>query len=254
MTTIPITYRYKLIIEYVGTNISGWQYQSNALSIQQIIQEAIYNFSGETAILHAAGRTDAAVHAYGQVAHFDLSRYFTTHRVMQAINHFVRPHLVGIIDCEIVDHNFHARFSATGRHYLYRIINRSGKVIIDHDRAWWIKQSLDIDRMREGAMYLIGKHDFTSFRATQCQAKSPVRTLSTLDIVKHGDNINIYISALSFLHHMVRNIVGSLVLVGNGKWQPQDIKIALEARKREAAGATAPAHGLYFLKVDYQAL
>jgi tRNA pseudouridine38-40 synthase len=170
---------------------------------------------------------------------------------MEGINHFARPQPVGVTACEIASPDFHARFSAKARNYVYRIINRQGRVFIDQDRVWWIKHKLDVEKMREGAEYLIGNHDFTSFRAKICQAKSPVKTISKIEITQIDEEIRIYISAPSFLHHMVRNIVGSLVLVGNGKWLPQDIKRTLDARDRAAAGTTAPACGLYFLKVDY---
>jgi tRNA pseudouridine38-40 synthase len=244
--------RYKLILEYVGTGLAGWQYQNNSISVQQIITEAISSFSGEVVVLHSAGRTDAGVHAIAQVAHFDLVKYFDPFQVMQAINHFVRPHLIGVVKCEIVSQDFHSRFTAIKRYYVYRITNRPGIVVIDKDRTWWIRQPLNIDSMHEGAKHLIGNHDFTSFRAKHCQARSPMRTLDSIEIIKDHDEIKIYVSAPSFLHHMVRNIVGSLVLVGMGKWTSDDIKIALNAKKREAAGPTAPACGLYFLKVDYK--
>ena len=244
-------YRYKIIIEYIGTGIKGWQRQNGSVSVQQILEEAIYCLSKTYVTVHAAGRTDSGVHALGQVAHFDLPNYYDPYRLMQSINHFVRPYLVGVIDCIIVSDDFHARFAAIARHYVYRIINRKSPSIIDADRTWWVKAELDVEAMKKGAAYLIGKHDFTSYRAKSCQAKSPIRTLSKLDIIKDGNEINFYLSAPSFLHHMVRNIVGSLVLVGLHKWQPENIKIALEAKKREAAGVKAPANGLYFVKVDY---
>ena len=244
--------RYKLTIEYVGTGLAGWQYQNNSTSVQQIITEAIYSFSGEKVILHSAGRTDAGVHAIGQVAHFDSVKYFDPFKIMQAINHFVRPYLIGVTYCEAVSQDFHSRFTAIKRHYLYKIINRSGVVVIDKDRVWWIRQQLDIQAMREGANYLIGKHDFTSFRAKHCQAQSPIRTLDSIEIIKENFEVKVYVSAPSFLHHMVRNIVGSLALVGLGKWTPTDIKTALDVKERAAAGPTAPACGLYFLRVDYK--
>jgi tRNA pseudouridine38-40 synthase len=251
LTTMLETFRYKLTIEYLGTNISGWQRQKGLISVQQLIEEAICDFSGERATVFAAGRTDAGVHALGQVAHFDLFKYYEPYRIMQAINHFLRPNLVGIISCQNVDDIFHARFSAKARHYLYKIINRNSPIIIDSGRAWRIKAPLDIESMKIGASYLIGTHDFTSFRASCCQAQSPIKTLSQLEIKKSGEAINFYFSAPSFLHHMVRNIVGTLSLVGLGKWQPIDVKLALEAKDRKAAGLTAPPYGLYFVKVDY---
>ena len=170
---------------------------------------------------------------------------------MEAINHFVRSYNIGIVACTLVDKDFHARFSATERHYVYKIINRSGQVVIDLERAWWIRKPLDVEAMRQGSLHLIGHHDFSSFRARHCQAKSPMKTLSKLIVEQEGEEIRLYLSAPSFLHNMVRNIVGSLVLVGRNIWQENDIKKVLDAKKRECAGAKAPACGLYFLKTDY---
>lgn len=243
--------RYKLLIEYAGTNLAGWQRQANAISVQQVIEEAIEKFTGSSAVLFAAGRTDAGVHATGQVAHFDLAINLEPYKIMQAINHFTKDYPVAVVDCEQTDSDFHARFSAKARHYLYRIINRNGKIVLDLNRAWWIKPRLNVSAMQEGAEYLIGMHDFTSFRASHCQARSPIKTLSKIEIRAAGPEIHFHLSAPSFLHHMVRNIVGSLVLVGLGKWQPNDIKAALYKKDRAAAGPTAPAHGLYFTGVDY---
>ncbi|WPY01409.1 tRNA pseudouridine synthase A [Candidatus Trichorickettsia mobilis] len=245
-------YRYKITIEYLGTGLAGWQRQANGLSIQQILEEAIYCLTKTNTIVIAAGRTDAGVHALGQVAHFDLTNYRDPHQIMRSLNHFMRPHSVAIIDCQNVTSDFHARFSAIKRHYIYKIVNRPGQVILDAERAWWIRHKLNISAMQQGVSYLLGQHDFTSFRAKHCQAQSPIKTLSKLDIIKcDQEQINFYLSAPSFLHHMVRNIVGSLVLVGLEKWQPENIKAVLDSKKREAAGSTAPAKGLYFIKVDY---
>lgn len=244
-------YRYRIDIEYAGTNISGWQRQENSISIQQIIEIAISKFSHEEVTIHAAGRTDAGVHAMGQVAHFDLTKNYMPHRIMQAINHFVQPYLIAITKCMLVDHSFHARFSAVSRHYMYRIINRQGKIVLDHNRAWWIKQDLNIDTMNEAAIYLIGRHDFTSFRAKHCQAISPIKTISQLVVSRADTEVKIYVSAPSFLYNMVRNIVGSLTLVGLGRCSSEYIKKGLEARDRTKVGPTAPACGLYFMKVDY---
>lgn len=244
-------YRYKITIEYLGTNFVGWQKQLGEISIQQTLEEAIYQFSGENVVIHGAGRTDSGVHALGQVAHFDLTKYLCPYKVMQAINHFVRPYTIGVIACHLVDKDFHARFSAKKRYYVYRIINRPHLVIIDLNRVWWIKQVLNVDAMNRSALHLVGNHDFSSFRARYCQAKSPIKTLSKLAVTQEEEEIRFYFSAPSFLHNMVRNIVGSLVLVGRNIWQEADIKKALEAKKREAAGVKAPACGLYFLGVDY---
>jgi len=243
--------RYKITIEYLGTDLSGWQRQANAMSVQELIEEAIYSFSSERTTTHAAGRTDAGVHALAQIVHFDLEKEHEPYTVMRAINHFLQPHIIAIIDCETVTDDFHARFSAKARHYLYRINNRRGKVAIDQDRVWWIHDKLDVSAMQQAANYLIGQHDFSSFRASECQAKSPVKTLTSLNIVRRGEEIHFSVSAPSFLHHMVRNIVGTLVMVGQGKWRPEDVLHALKEKKREAAGPTAPAYGLYFVKVDY---
>ncbi|XVN41123.1 MAG: tRNA pseudouridine(38-40) synthase TruA [Rickettsia endosymbiont of Argas persicus] len=244
-------YRYKITIEYLGTNLSGWQRQSGVMSVQQILEEAIYKFSGEQATLFASGRTDAGVHAIAQIAHFDLSKYLEPYKIIRAVNYFVRPHLVGIVNCELVSKNFHARFSATARHYIYRILNRPNPSVINHNRVWWISILLNVAAMQESGKYLLGKHDFTSFRASSCQSKSPIKTLTKLDIIKEDEEIKLHFSAPSFLHHMVRNIVGSLVLVGKNVWQTEQIKEVLEAKDRKAAGPTAPACGLYFMKTDY---
>lgn len=243
--------RYKIVIEYLGTGLAGWQRQPHALSVQELIEEAIYKFSNENVTLHAAGRTDAGVHALGQVAHFDLLKEPTAFQVMRSINHYLRPHFVAIVSCEVASEDFHARFSAKKRHYLYRINNSRGEIAIDRGRVWHIYDPLNISAMQQAARYLVGLHNFTSFRATDCQAQSPLKTLDRLEITKAGDEVHFSLTAQSFLHHMVRNIVGTLALVGRGKWRPEDIEIALAAAKREAAGPTAPSDGLYFVKVDY---
>ncbi len=249
MNQIIDFYRYKITIEYLGTAFIGWQKQSNAISIQQTLEDSIYKFTNETVTVYGAGRTDAGVHALGQVAHFDLVKHMQPYKVMQAINYFVRSYNIGVIDCVIVKKDFHARFSALERHYVYKIINRPSQVIMDLNRAWWIRQLLDVEAMRRGASYLIGKHDFSSFRAKCCQAKSPIKTLSKVEITQKHEEIKIYFSAQSFLHHMVRNIVGVLVLVGRSVWNEGNIRKSLDAKER--AGIKAPAYGLYFLKVDY---
>lgn len=244
-------FKYKIIIEYIGTDFCGWQKQKDSLSIEQLIIDAIYKFSKETVTLVAAGRTDAGVHAYGQVASFELSRYYEPRKVMHSINHFCRPHKAGIIDCTLVYQDFNARFDATQRHYVYKILNRRSINIINAGLQYHVREPLDVQLMREAAAYLIGKHDFSSFRASECQSSSPIKTLSRIEIIQVGYNIEIYVSALSFLHHMVRNIVGSLLQVGKGNWPPEKIKEILELKDRTKAAATAPAEGLYLLKVDY---
>ena len=244
-------YRYKIILEYIGEGYCGWQKQKDLLSLQQIIEEAIFSFSKERVNVAVAGRTDAGVNAYGQVAHFDLEKYYEPRRLMQSINHFSRPHTIGVVAAETVDSDFHARFSARSRHYVYKILNRSSINIVNKNLQYWVRHHLDEQKMQEAANHLLGNHDFSSFRASECQSNSPIRTLDKINIIRKGDDIEIHISALSFLHHMVRNIVGSLVLVGCKKWHPNKMKEVLEAKDRRAAGETAPAHGLYFVKVDY---
>ncbi|AAU04300.1 tRNA pseudouridine(38-40) synthase TruA [Rickettsia typhi] len=244
-------YRYKITIEYLGTHFSGWQRQAGVLSVQQILEEAIYKFSGEQVTLFGSGRTDAGVHAIGQIAHFDLSKYLEPYKIIKAINYFVRPYAVGVWNCELVSNNFHARFSATSRHYIYRIVNRTYPSVIDLNRVWWISAPLDVLAMQQAATYLLGKHDFTSFRSSSCQSKSPIKTLTEINIIKEYEEIKLYLSAPSFLHYMVRNIVGSLVLVGKNIWQVEQIKNVLDAKDRKVAGPTAPAFGLYFIKAEY---
>ncbi len=244
-------HRYKIILEYIGAGYCGWQKQKESLSLQQIIEDAIFSFSKERVTVTVAGRTDSGVNAYGQVAHFNLEKHYDPRRLMQSINHFSRPNTIGVISAEEVDLEFHARFSAKSRHYVYKILNRSSINIINNGLQHWVRHDLDTKKMQEAANFLLGKHDFSSFRASECQSNSPMRTLDKIDIFRDGDNIEIRISALSFLHHMVRNIVGSLILVGSGKWKPIKIKEVLEAKDRKAAGPTAPACGLYFLRVDY---
>jgi tRNA pseudouridine38-40 synthase len=243
--------RYKLTLEYDGTPFAGWQMQANGASVQGELQRAIAAFCGEDVIPRGAGRTDAGVHARGQVAHVDLAREWPTETVRDALNFHLRPAPVVVLACETVAQDFDARFSARARHYLYRILNRRAPACLERERVWHVQAPLDADAMQAGAMHLIGQHDFTTFRAAQCQAKSPIRTLDALAIVRTGEEVHIQASARSFLHHQVRSIAGTLKLVGEGKWQPGDVRHALEARDRAACGAVAPAHGLYFMKVDY---
>ena len=246
-----MTTRWKLTIEHDGRPYVGWQRQAQGQSVQQEIEEAIAKFSGESPRLHAAGRTDAGVHALGQVAHFDLERTTEGKVVREALNHYLRPQPISIVSAEAVDPHFHARMSARQRHYRYVVLNRPARPALDIGRAWHVPYVLDIAAMREGAAHLVGKHDFTSFRATECQAKSPVRTLDQLDIVEDGPNLVFVVSARSFLHHQVRNMVGTLILVGRGKWRSEQVAQALAAQDRAAAGPTAPPDGLYLVAVDY---
>ncbi|HYM33255.1 MAG TPA: tRNA pseudouridine(38-40) synthase TruA [Candidatus Cybelea sp.] len=243
--------RYRITIEYDGTGFVGWQRQDNGASVQAALEDAIFAFAGERADVVGAGRTDAGVHALGQVAHFDLTREWPAATVMNAANFHVRPAPIAVLDCEIAAADFHARFSATARHYRYRIVNRAAPLALDRDRAWFVPQDLDAGAMGRAAKRLVGRHDFTSFRAAQCQAKSPVKTLDVLDVVRSGEEIAVFASARSFLHNQVRAMVGSLKLVGEGRWSEEALGAALEARDRAAAGPTAPAAGLYLMRVDY---
>ena len=243
--------RYKLIIEYDGTPFAGWQIQANGPSVQGELARAIEALSGVSVVPRGAGRTDAGVHARGQVAHFDLERPYPPDTVRDALNHHLRPAPIAVLACEIVDDGFDARFSAKARHYLYRIVNRRARLALDRDRAWQVVAPLDAAAMHEAAQHLIGRHDFTTFRSSQCQGKSPLRTLDKLDVARDGEDIFIAVSARSFLHRQVRSMAGSLKMVGEGKWQPEDLRGVLEVCDRAACGPVAPACGLYFMKVDY---
>ena len=243
--------RYKIIVEYDGAPFAGWQYQENSPSVQRAIMTAIEAFSGEKAMVQGAGRTDAGVHALGQVAHFDLASERDTDTVRDAINAHLRPLPVAILSAEKVPGDFDARRSAVRRHYLYRIANRRPDLAIERGRAWRLPRRLDAEAMHAAAQRLVGKHDFTTFRSTECQAKSPEKTLDRLDVSRLGDEIHISAVARSFLHNQVRSMVGSLAVVGDGKWQAADLARALEARDRSACGPVAPPDGLYLVKVDY---
>ncbi len=243
--------RYKLTLEYEGTHLVGWQRQDNGPSVQQYLEEAVQGFCGETVTAIAAGRTDAGVHALGQVAHIDLTREHATDTVRDAINQHLKPNPVAVLAAERVEDEFHARFSALGREYLYRLIDRRPPLVLDRDRVWRVPYPLDAAAMHDAAQRLVGHHDFTSFRAAECQSASPVKTLDVLDVARVGPEVHVVAKARSFLHHQVRNLVGTLVQVGRGKWTPDDVQAALEARDRSAAGPTAPACGLYFTRVNY---
>ena len=243
--------RYKLTLEYDGTDLAGWQRQKDKLSVQELLEDAIYDFCQEKVQTQCAGRTDAGVHARGQVAHVDMETQRELFSMHQGINH----HLIGkplvLLGIESISDDFNARFDATKRYYRYHIIQRPAPLVLEQNRAWWIYYDLDVDAMREAAKHLIGQHDFTSFRAAGCQAKSPVKTLDNITITQEGESIFIDVEALSFLYHMVRNIVGNLVMVGKGEWQSNHIKTVLDTKDREQAGPTAPACGLYFMRVEY---
>jgi tRNA pseudouridine38-40 synthase len=243
--------RYKLTIEYNGAPFRGWQVQNDDLTVQGALQTAVMALSGEDALVYGAGRTDAGVHALGQVAHLDLEKSFRADQVRDGLNAHLRPHPIGVLSAEIVDASFEARFSAIKRHYRYRIVNRRADLAIDLGRAWRVPKPLDSDEMHRAAQHLVGKHDFTTFRAMECQAKSPEKTLESLDVARDGDNVTITTSARSFLHHQVRSMVGSLVWVGEGRWSAGDLKAALDARDRAACGPVAPPDGLYLVKVEY---
>lgn len=245
--------RYRLTIEYDGTPFTGWQSQLSRDAVQDVVTAAILSFSQEPVTLRAAGRTDAGVHALGQVVHFELEKAWDPFRIGEAINYHVRPHPVVVLACEQVDAAFDARFSAIARHYLYRILTRRAPPVIDRDRVWHLRTPLDTDAMHEAAGHLVGHHDFTTFRSVACQANSPLRTLDRLDVARVGDEVHIAASARSFLHNQVRSMVGSLKLVGEGKWHPRDVAAALAARDRTACGTVAPAAGLYLVRVDYPA-
>lgn len=243
--------RYKLTLEYNGTPYVGWQAQNNGASIQSALTEAIAAFAGERAAVHGAGRTDAGVHALGQVAHVDLVKQWENDTVRDAINFHLRPQPIAVLTAEQVAADFEARFSATRRHYLYRIANRRADLTLDIDRVWRVPRPLDAAAMHAAAQGLIGRHDFSTFRAAECQAKSPVKTLDRLTVTRDGDEIRIETSARSFLHHQVRSMVGSLVHVGEGKWRAGDLQAALAARDRSRCGQVAPPHGLYLVRVEY---
>ncbi len=243
--------RYKLTIEYDGTPFVGWQVQDNGPSVQGVLTEAIAAFTGERVTVAGAGRTDAGVHALGQVAHADLAKDWDGDTVRDAINFHLRPQPIAVLTAEQVAENFDARFSATERHYLYRIVNRRADLALDQNRAWRVPRPLDGDAMHAAAQKLVGRHDFTTFRAAECQAKSPVKTLDQLDVKRDGDEVRISATARSFLHHQVRSMVGSLVHVGEGKWSAEDLAAALAARDRTRCGQVAPPLGLYLVRVEY---
>ena len=243
--------RFKLTIEYDGTGFQGWQRQDNGQSIQATIERAVLGFCQTETTVHAAGRTDAGVHATHQVAHVDLPKDYRPDTVRDALNFHMGSPQVVILGAEAVGDDFHARFSAVGRTYLYRIINRRAPLGINRHQAWWVPVPLDADAMEQAARRLLGKHDFTTFRAKECQAKSPLKTLDVLRVARNGEEIGIVAEARSFLHHQVRNMVGSLKLVGEGKWTPDDMSRALDARDRKAGGPTAPPTGLYLTGVVY---
>ncbi len=243
--------RYKLVIEYDGGPFVGWQRQENGRSVQQAIEEAVAAFSSETVVVKGAGRTDSGVHALGQVAHIDLSRAWPADKVRDALNAHLRPEPVAIVSAAAVADDFDARFSAVKRHYLYRISERRAPPVLDRGRVWWVAAPLDTGAMHAAAQSLVGKHDFTTFRSSECQAKSPVKTLDRLDVMREGDEVVVRATARSFLHNQVRSMVGSLKKVGDGSWPVAAVGDALAARSRARSGPVAPAEGLYLVAVDY---
>lgn len=247
--------RYRLVIEYDGGAYVGWQWQDNGRSVQQAIEEAIIRFAGEHPRVQCSGRTDAGVHAVGQIAHVDLTRDWRTDTVRDAINAHLKlgGDRVAVVSAHRAPAEFDARHSALKRHYIYRILNRRSPAALDFGRAWHVPRPLDAAAMHEAAQTILGNHDFSTFRAAECQAASPVRTLDRLDVERIGDEIRIHASARSFLHHQVRSLAGSLEQVGCGRWQAGDLRAALDARDRRRCGPMAPAHGLYFVSVDYPA-
>lgn len=252
--------RWKIYIEYNGRDYAGWQRQPDEPSVQQSIEEALFKFCQKNIRLHVAGRTDAGVHGRGQVAHFDLDygdRPLDGFHLCKAINAHLRPQPISVFHAEKVDGEFHARYHALNKLYRYVIINRPAPPALEKGMAWYFKKPLDVELMREGARQLLGTHDFSSFRASYCQAKQPVRTLDRLDVLVRdydmhgGQEIWIEAEGRSFLHHQVRNMVGTLTLVGERKWTPEDVKTALDAKCREAGGPTSPPDGLYLMRIDY---
>lgn len=243
--------RYKLTIEYDGTPFCGWQRQIEQPSVQQALETAILKFCGQTVNTQAAGRTDAGVHALGQVAHCDLEKDWDPFRVREALNYHLRAVPVAILEAELVPQTFEARFSALARHYEYRILNRRAPAVLEHNHVWHVPTPLDADAMHAAAQLILGTHDFTTFRAAACQSKSPVKTLDHFAVRRELDHLVITAKARSFLHHQVRSMVGSLRMVGEGRWSPADFRAALDAQERSRCGALAPPDGLYLTKVIY---
>lgn len=243
--------RFAFTIEFDGTPYMGWQRQGHGATVQQAIEEAIGRVTGETAVLHAAGRTDAGVHGLAMRAHTDLEKQIESFRLMEAINAQLRPEPIAILACETVADDWHARFSCIGREYVYRIVNRRAPLALEANRAWKVPQPLDAEAMHAAAQRLIGLHDFTTFRSAHCQSDSPVKTLERLDVRREGENVLIEAAARSFLHHQVRSMVGCLAFIGMGRWSADDLQKALEAKDRAALALNAPPDGLYFVRAIY---
>lgn len=244
--------RYALSIEYDGTDFVGWQRQANGPSVQAALEDAIFAFCGERVTVTGAGRTDSGVHALGQVCHIDLAKEHPVRTIANAVNFHLKPAPVAVTAVQVAEADFHARFSATSRHYLYRILNRPGPPTLDRDRVWHVPATLRAAAMHRAAQSFVGRHDFTTFRDAQCQALSPLKTLDAIKVARAGEEIRITVSARSFLHHQVRSMVGTLKLVGEAKWPESSVAEALAARDRRRCGPTAPAAGLYLVRVGYE--
>ena len=243
--------RFALTLEFDGTPFMGLQRQAHGPSVQQAVEGAVQRITGEQATLHAAGRTDAGVHAMAMRVHLDIAKSIEPFRLMEALNHHLRPDPIAVLDCAEVADDWHARFSCVGRQYLYRIANRRAPLTLEANRMWQVAQPLDPGAMHRAAQALVGRHDFTTFRSAHCQAQSPLKTLDRLDVERQGDEIRIHAAARSFLHHQVRSMVGCLVLVGMGRWPVEQMAKALAARDRQALGLNAPPQGLYFTRALY---
>jgi tRNA pseudouridine38-40 synthase len=244
--------RFQIILEFDGGPFMGLQRQAHGPSVQQAVEEAVQAVTGETVTLHSAGRTDAGVHALAMSSHVEIAREIEPFRLMEALNAHLRPNPIAVLDCRIVADDWHARFSCTGRRYLYRIVNRRAPLTLERGRAWQVPQPLDAEAMHRAAQALVGPHDFTTFRSAHCQAASPVKTLDRLDVRREGEQVLIEAAARSFLHHQVRSMVGCLALVGMGRWPEERIAEVLAARDRQALGLNAPPEGLYFVAASYQ--
>jgi len=245
--------RFALLLEFDGRPFMGLQRQAHGPSVQQAVEDAVFRMTGETTAMHAAGRTDAGVHALGMRAHVDIARPLAPFRLMEALNALLRPNPIAVLGCEIVPDDWHARFSCVGRAYEYRIVNRRAPLTVERGRAWQLPHPLDAEAMHEAAQLLVGLHDFTTFRSVHCQAKSPVKTIDQLSVRRDGERVLVNVAARSFLHHQVRSIVGCLALVGSGRWSAARLAEALAAKNRGRLGVNAPPDGLYFVHAQYGA-